>query len=115
MYFSSNFQAQASHQVVVIIVRRSARFPRVVGNRCAFLFAVDRLDRGVGVEYPRNIKQGRDAFIDLLIQPGDARFAWYRLQRPALGVFGNDAVHPQKSRINTIASDGGHVRVAFMA
>lgn len=112
--FGGKLQAQAGHQVVVIVVRWAAWVLRVIGNFSAFLFAVDRFDGRVGIEYPRRIQQERNAFIDLPIQPVDPRFRRDRLQCPAQGVFGDDAVHAEKPRIDAIAPNGGDVGIALM-
>jgi hypothetical protein len=50
-------QPQPPDPVGVIGVAGASRFVRIVAHLCALLMAVDGLDRGVDIQYPRLIEQ----------------------------------------------------------
>jgi hypothetical protein len=50
-------QCQTADHVAVISVRWSAGFGGIIAHDSAFLLAIQRLDRGVGVQDPRFAQQ----------------------------------------------------------
>ena len=66
------YQYQTADHKAVIRVRRTAGFRRIVAHDSAFLFAIQRLDRRVGVQDPGFAQQGASGVIELFAQPVDA-------------------------------------------
>ena len=88
----------------MVAVRGTARLLRVVADHRAFLLAVQRLDRGVGVQNPGASSSG--ATLSDRCPSSQAPLGFRdALSGLAQRVFGDHLSHAQQSRIDAIAAD----------
>ena len=71
LYLNAQGHPGIGHEVAVIRMGRTAWLPGVVALYGTFLFAVQALDRVVGIQYPRRkTEYGTGAVGKVLISPG---------------------------------------------
>src|SRR3974390_2761974 len=79
-------------------MRRPSRFARVVADYRAFLMAVERLDRGVGIKNPRLVEQRSYTIIKMRLQPLYPGGLVDLCQRPPQRIFADHFVHAEPRR-----------------
>jgi hypothetical protein len=80
----------------------------------ALLVAVERLHRGVDIEYPRLAQKRPRGVIKVPLQPCHAGNLFDLVEAAPDSVFAHHLIHPQQRRIHQVAAQCRHVRITPM-
>ena len=114
LHVDAQHQAQRRHHVGVVAMRGPTGLVRVVAHHGAFLRAVQRLDRRVGIEDPGLLQQWRHAVIEMRLQPIQARGFVDLRQCAAHRIFAHHLAHAEQGRVHRVAAQRRNVRIALM-
>ena len=96
-------------------MRRPSFFLRIVADNSTFLFAVEALDRGVGVENLGSQRQGGfRGLVQLPVEPGDACLLIHCFESPSGRVLADHPGHAQQLRVNRVELQRGDVGIPVM-
>ena len=70
LHIHTQHQSQIRQHVGVIAVRRPTGLVRIVAKFGTLLLPIQRLDRGVDVQYPRLVQERRNRVVKMALQPG---------------------------------------------